>query len=68
MTQKQIEGLKADVFGDIMGRIEDLFIDYQQAMKVKSGDIDPLSALNLEQKEKELAEIITNVLVAQKGE
>ena len=67
MTQKQIEGLKADVLGDIMGRIEDLFIDYQQAMKVKSGDIDPLSALTLEQKEKELAEIITNVLVAQKG-
>lgn len=68
MTQKQIEGLKADVLGDIMGRIEDLFIDYQQAMKVKSGDIDPLSALTLEQKEKELAEIITNVLVTQKGE
>lgn len=68
MTQKQIEGLKADVLGTLKMRVEDIFIEFQNAMKIRSGDIDPLTALHLEQKQEQLAEMITNVLITQKGE
>ena len=68
MTQEQIKGLKADVLGMLMGRVEDIFIDLQNAMKIKTGDIEPLVAYELEEREKRLAEMITDILVAQKGE
>lgn len=39
MTTQQINGLKADVLGVIKNRVEDIFIDFQNAMEIKSGDI-----------------------------
>ena len=62
--QEQIKGLKADVLGMLRGRVEDIFIDLQNAMEIKTGDVEPLAALHLEQKEEQLAEIITDILVA----
>ena len=68
MTAKQIVELKGDVIGMLMEKIEDIFINIQNSMNIKSGDISPLDAVRLEQKEIELAEMITNVLVSQKGD
>ena len=68
MTVKQIEALKADVLGMLMDKVEDIFIDMQQAMEVKSGDISPFDALQLQRKEEQLADRITEILVRQKGD
>ena len=68
MTFKQIQGLKADVLGMLRDRVEDIFIDLQNAMEIKNGDVDPLTSLHLQQKEEQLAEMITEILVTQKGE
>lgn len=68
MTQKQIDGLKADVLGALMEKVEDIFIDFQNALQVKSGDISPLDAMELEKREKSLATMIADVLLFQKGE
>lgn len=66
MTTQQINGLKADVLGVIKNRVEDIFIDFQNAMEIKSGDISPLDALELEKRERSLATMITDILVYQK--
>ena len=68
MTDAQKRGLNADVLGMLMDRVEDIFIDCQNALQVKSGDISPLEALHLQQKEEQLAEMITDILVRQKGD
>lgn len=68
MTVKQIEMLKADVLGMIMDRVEDIFIDFQNAMEIKSGDVSPFDALQLQRKEEQLADRITDILVQQKGD
>lgn len=68
MTVKQIEELKADVLGMIMDRVEGIFIDLQNAMEIKSGDVSPFDALQLQRKEEQLADRITNILVQQKGD
>ena len=68
MTENQIKGLKADVLGMLKSRVEDIFIDFQNALNVKSGDIEPLTALHLSQKEEQLANMIVDVLLTQKGE
>jgi len=66
MTTQQINGLKADVLGVIKNRVEDIFIDFQNAMEIKSGDISPLDALELEKRESSLATMIADILVHQK--
>ena len=66
MTANQIKGLKADIMGMLMEKVEDIFIDMQNAMCIKTGDVAPLDALHLEQKEEQLAEMITDILVSQK--
>lgn len=66
MTTQQINGLKADVLGVIENRVEDIFIDFQNAMEIKSGDISPLDALELEKRERSLATMIADILVYQK--
>ena len=58
---------KIDILGMLESKVEDIFIDCQNAMNIKSGDISPLDALQLEQKEKELAELITEIIFQQKG-
>jgi len=68
MTTQQINGLKADVLGMLMDKVEDIFIDMQQAMEVKNGDVSPLDAIKLQHKEEQLAERITDILVQQKGD
>lgn len=68
MNTQQINGLKADVLGALKDRIEDIFIDFQNAMEIKSGDITPLDALELEKKESGLATMIADILVYQKGD
>ena len=67
MTTQQINGLKADVLGALKDRIEDIFIDFQNAMEIKSGDITPLDALELEKRESHLATMIADILVYQKN-
>ena len=68
MTTENIKGLKADVLGMIENRVEDIFIDLQNAYNIKDGYISPLDSLHLSQKEKQLAEMITDIIVWQKGE
>ena len=50
----------------LMNKVEDIFIDMQNAMQVKSGDISPLDALELEKRESSLATMIADILVHQK--
>ena len=66
MTTQQINGLKADVLGVLKDRVEDIFIDFQNAIEIKSGDISPLDALELEKRESSLATMIADILVHQK--
>lgn len=68
MTNEQILALNANVLGSLQGRVEDIFIDFQQALKVKSGDVDPMDSLRLQQIEDQLAGLITDILVQQKGD
>lgn len=68
MTNDQKKDLREDVLGFLQERIEDLFIDFQNALQVKSGDIDPMDSLQLQQKEEQLAGVITEILVKQKGD
>lgn len=66
MTTQQINGLKADVLGVLKDRVEDIFIDFQNAMQIQRGDISPLDALELEKRESHLAMMIADILVYQK--
>ena len=68
MTTQQINGLIADVLGVLKDRVEDIFIDFQNAMGIKSGDIYPLYAMELEKRESRLATMIADILVHQKGD
>ena len=68
MTVKQITALKAAILGMIMDRVEDIFIDMQNAMEIKSGDVAPLDTILLQRKEEQLAQCITDILVRQKGD
>lgn len=42
-------------------RINDIFLEYQTANNIKSGDISPVQALRLEELQNELADLIMNV-------
>ena len=42
-------------------RINDIFIEYQAANDIKSGDITPLQALQLEELQNKLTDLIMNV-------
>ena len=66
MTTQQINGFKADVLGVLMDRVNDIFVDFQNAMEIKSGDITPLDAMELEKRESSLATMIADILVYQK--
>ena len=66
MNTQQINGLKADVLGVLKDRIEDIFIDFPNAMEIESGDITPLDAMELEKRERSLATMIADILVYQK--
>ena len=65
---KQQEAIKADVLGMLMDRVDGIFIDMQQAMGIKSGDISPLDAIKLRHKEEQLADRIMDILLQQKGD
>lgn len=60
--------LNADVIDRLKDKVEDIFIEFQQVLEVKSGDVDPMDSLQLQQKEEQLARVITDILVKQKGE
>ena len=64
MTTQQF----ADVLGALMDRVNDIFVDFQNAMEIKSGDISPLDVLELQKRERSLAMMITDILVHQKGD
>ena len=66
MTTQQINGLNADVLGVLMDRVNDIFVDFQNAMEIKSGDISPLDVLELQKRERSLATMIADILVYQK--
>ena len=66
MTANQIKGLKADVMGMIMDAVENIFLEAQGGLDIKNGDVAPLDVLHIEQKEEQLAEMITDILVSQK--
>lgn len=68
MNEQQIKGIKADVLGMIQDRIEDIFIDCQNVMNVKYGDITPMLSVMLQEKEEALADMVTTILIYQKGE
>lgn len=42
-------------------RINDIFLEYQAANDIKSGNISPMQALRLEELQNELADLIINV-------
>lgn len=42
-------------------RINDIFLEYQTANDIKSGNISPMQALRLEELQNELADLIMNV-------
>lgn len=42
-------------------RINDIFLEYQNANEIKSGDISPLQALQLENIQNQLADLIMEV-------
>ena len=65
---KQQEAIKADVLGMLIARVDSIFIDMQQAMGIKSGDISPLDAIKLRHKEEQLADRIMDILLQQKGD
>ena len=68
MKAEQILGLKADILGTVRAKVEDIFIEFQDAMEIKSGDVTPLDAYQLQWREENLADIITEILIAQKTE
>lgn len=48
-------------------KVNDVFAQFQKEMGVKSGDIDPMMSLELDEAEKRLAEIIKMVIYNQMG-
>lgn len=42
-------------------KINDIFLEYQTANDIKSGDISPMQALQLEELQNELTNLIMNV-------
>ena len=65
---KQQKAIRADILGMLMDRVEDIFIDMQQAFQVESGDVSPLDALHLQEAEEQLADRIMEILIRQKGD
>lgn len=59
------ENLKDDILKDIQDSIFDIYIKYQTRLYITSGDIEPLMALEEEETEERLAEIITSVILNQ---
>ena len=45
----------------VEARINDIFLEYQTANDIKSGDISPMQALRLEELQNELTNLIMNV-------
>ena len=68
MKAEQILGLKADILGTVRAKVEDIFVEFQDAMEIKCGDVTPLDAFQLQWREENLADIITEILIAQKTE
>ena len=68
MTYEQKRGLKADVLGEVRDRVECIFVDFQNALQVETGDVDPIQTMVLENAQDQLAQIITAILITQKGE
>ena len=67
-STQQFNGLRADVLGALQDRVKDIFINFQNAMEIKSGGISPLDMLELKKRERSLATMITDILVYQKGD
>lgn len=65
MTANQIKGLKADIMGMLMDAVNNIFFETQEGLDIKNGDVAPLDALCIEQKEEQLAEMIVDVLLTQ---
>lgn len=65
---KQQKAIRADILGMLMDRVEDIFIDMQQAFQVESGDVSPFDALHLQETEEQLADRIMEILIRQKGD
>ena len=61
------ENLKDDILKDIQDSIIDIYIKYQTRLYITSGDIEPLIALEEEETEERLAEIITSVILNELG-
>lgn len=51
----------------IHNKIEEIFLELQDANNINDGGIYPLDALHLEQIEEELAELVERVINYQKG-
>ncbi len=51
----------------IHDKIDEIFLELQDANNINDGGIYPLDALRLEEIEEELAELITRVINYQKG-
>ena len=61
------ENLKDDILKDIQDSIFDIYLKYQTRLYITSGDIEPLMALEEEETEERLAEIITSVILNELG-
>ena len=57
------ENLKDDILKDIQDSILDIYIKYQTRLYITSGDIEQLIALEEEETEERLAEIITSLIL-----
>lgn len=68
MNEQQKKGLTADIKGMLNGYIDSLFLDFQQAMEIEHGDVEPFDQLYLDEKVTQVAQMITEILVKQKGE
>lgn len=65
MTIEMADDIRAEVLGMLQSKVEDIFIDMQNALFVKSGDVSPSDFLALERKEKQLADMIGDILIEQ---
>lgn len=59
------DGIPALIEEDVEKAINDIFLKYQNALNIESGDIEPFQALSLEVNTKSVSRLVTEVLKAQ---
>lgn len=66
INKEDVQDVQDEIQDSLDAVINFLCINYQEMWGIRTGDVDPLSAFALEEKERELAKIVTDILCRQK--